>query len=146
MQPNDYIESRIQDQINWYNKKSAFYKQRYQSFQMAAIVCSICVPLLIGFSDQVPFLKYVAGGLGALVAIIEGAQSLYRYKENWLAYRTTTEALIREQLLFETQAGVYADQNLAFKCLVENTENILSTENRVWLVGTQGNKEKKGNG
>jgi hypothetical protein len=106
--------------------------------QIVAIVFGVLVPVLIGFSEQQPFLKYIAGALGAVVAIIESAQSLYKYKDNWITYRSTSEALIRERFLFNSNAGMYRDAE-AFTRFVEQVEQILSAENRVWLTHTAKN-------
>ena len=143
MDTNTYLETRVEDQVKYYNLKSAVNKKRFQRLQFTSIVCGIAVPVLIGFSEQVPMFKYAAGGLSALVAIIESAQSLFKHKENWLTYRATAEALIRERFLFLSEAGHYEDKSRAFKLFVEQIESILNTENRIWLTNSSETKDKK---
>jgi hypothetical protein len=138
MNVETYLRDRVQDQIAYYSSKSRVNKNRYQRLQIVAIVFGVLVPVLIGFSEQQPFLKYIAGALGAVVAIIESAQSLYKYKDNWITYRSTSEALIRERFLFNSNAGMYRDAE-AFTRFVEQVEQILSAENRVWLTHTAKN-------
>ncbi len=43
---------------------------------------------------------WVAAAIGALVAVIEGAQQLYKFQENWISYRSTCEALRHERYLY----------------------------------------------
>lgn len=130
-----YLQDRVQDQIDYYSAKSKLNKQRYQRLQVVSIVCGVLVPVLIGFSNEQPILKYVAGALGAVVAIVEGMQALFKYKDNWIVYRSTSEALVRERFLFQSKAGAYSGEQ-AFPRFVEQVEQILTAENRVWLTHT----------
>jgi Protein of unknown function (DUF4231) len=143
MDAQTYLKDRVEDQLRYFNNKSKSAKWWYQKLQLAAIVSGVLVPVFIGFSSQWPDLKYVAAVCGALVAIIESAQSLLKYKENWLTFRATAEALVRERFLFEHGAGVYANQQDKYRLFVEHIEQILSTENRVWLTVTKTSEDKK---
>ncbi len=134
MTEQDYLSQRIDDQINWYSKKSSFNKNRYQLIKALVIIISASIPvlaILITFNDEI--LKMTVGIAGVLIVVLEGMLSLYKYKDIWLEYRMTSELLNREKLLYLTGAGPYkTDKN--FQAFVERTETIMSTENQSWLA------------
>jgi hypothetical protein len=142
MDTKTYLESRVQNQIEYFNTKSATCKKKHQWLQVISIICSLAVPLLVGYVTQHDWLKYVVGAFGAVVALAESLQALYKFKENWLSYRSTAESLIRERFLFETKAGQYAKATDAYPSFVEQVENILAAENRIWLQHTKTEKKE----
>lgn len=134
MTEQDYLSQRIDDQINWYSKKSAFNKKRYQIIQALVIIISASIPvlaILITFSDAI--LKMAVGIAGVLIVVLEGMLSLYKYKDIWLEYRMTSELLNREKLLYLTGSGPYKTDK-SFQAFVERAETIMSTENQSWLA------------
>ena len=134
-QRDKYIAERVIDQYNWYNQKSGGYKKWYYRCRIIVIASGALIPLLVGYASGAwDWLKYVAGALGAVVAITEGIQSLKKYRENWSAYRATAEMLKREQLLFENNAGddYAAGDEAAFKRFVLKIEKITAAENNEW--------------
>jgi hypothetical protein len=54
---------------------------------------------------------WVTGGLAADIVVLEGVQHLYQFHEQWIAYRSTAEALKRERYLYLASAGPYADED-----------------------------------
>ncbi|HTD77217.1 MAG TPA: DUF4231 domain-containing protein, partial [Chloroflexota bacterium] len=50
---------------------------------------------------------WLPGILGALIALLEGVQGLFRWRDQWLMYRATAEGLKREHALYLAQAGPY---------------------------------------
>lgn len=134
LSPTDYIKNRVEDQINWYNRKSALNKKHYHMLQFCVILCGALIPLLIGYSDNFPAIKYIVGVLGVIIAVAEGLQNLKKYKENWLAYRNAAEALTREKILFQHQIGEFSDEPYDFKTFVFKAEQIMAGENSGWLT------------
>lgn len=126
-----YINKRVDDQIQWYDKKSKIYKRLFISLRTAEIILSILIPFLVGFITNATANKYIIGILGVTIAIIAGILSFYKFQENWLQYRTTSEKLVREKNLFLAKSGIYhKDDNFSF--FVECVENIISKENSTW--------------
>ena len=132
MTEQDYLSQRIDDQINWYSKKSTFNKNRYQFIKALVIITSASIPVLaILIKSNVDFLKVVVGVAGVLIVALEGILSLYKYKDIWLKYRMTSELLNREKIMYLTKAGPYkTNQNL--QTFVERSEAIMSDENKNW--------------
>ena len=52
MDINEYIQSRVDDQINWYSKKSQMAQKRYKIFQTVEIIMAALIPLLSGYAGE----------------------------------------------------------------------------------------------
>lgn len=46
MEIDEYIKSRVDDQINWYDQKSASCQRKYKLTQTIEIVLAALIPLL----------------------------------------------------------------------------------------------------
>jgi hypothetical protein len=55
MTEDEYVESRLHDQIAWYNKKSAFNQNRYKTLRVVEILLATSVPFLTGFISDSSF-------------------------------------------------------------------------------------------
>lgn len=131
MEAEKYINDRLNDQINWYSAKSRLNKKYYYLFKTIEIVFAAVVPFLIASSDGLPLLKFFAGVLSIVIAILSGILIAFKFQEKWIQYRTTSESLKHEKYLYETGSGIYAkDSN--FSTFVERVEFIISKENSDW--------------
>ena len=100
MDEAQYIEERRVHQIDWYGKKSIACQKRYKLLRSLEIVCAALIPFMVGpLLDKSDFSAIVAGALGVTVSIVAGLMILYKYQENWIKYRTTTESLKHEKIL-----------------------------------------------
>ena len=130
-QQEDYLKNRLEDQINWYDRKSSKYQKMYKGLQLASIVIAALIPLFTGYLSDYPDLKYLVGILGVLVGVFTAMNSLYKYQENWIAYRSTSESLIHEKYLFITNSKPYQGKD-SFNLLVQRVEMLISQENSSW--------------
>lgn len=128
----NYFTNRVDHQINYYNSKSSSYKKWHYTCQTVVIVCGALIPVFIGFADRWDYFKYVAALLGVAVTVAGSLATLKNYKDLWLSYRSTTEALTREKLLFENQIGATIGEDYDFKTFVFSFEQILSGEQSDW--------------
>jgi Protein of unknown function (DUF4231) len=62
--PEEYIEQRINDQIGWYDRKSATNKHWFKRLRFAEIVAAATIPFLSGFADKSFPIKIVIGCIG----------------------------------------------------------------------------------
>jgi hypothetical protein len=136
VKPQEYIDKRLQDQIDWYDKKSIASQNTFKRMRGAEIVAAALIPFLSGLallnSDRVRIGATIAmGALGFTVTIIAGFLSLGRYQENWADYRTTCESLKKERFLFETGVEPYGGDE-GFQILVQRVETLISKENTNW--------------
>jgi len=68
---------------------------------------------------------------GAIVAILSGLVSLFKFQEKWTNYRTTSETLKHEKYMFLTKTSPYHEQD-SLSTLVYRVESIISRENSDW--------------
>ena len=145
MTTNDYLTDRVDDQINWYDKKSSWNQQMFKRLQILQIVAAASIPFLTGFiTPDATEMKHVVAGIGALIAVIGGIISLYKFQENWIQYRTVSESLKHQKYLFLTKTHPY-NTNDATHVLVETVENLISQENSKWSQNTQHKKQPEKN-
>lgn len=143
MDINEYIQSRVDDQINWYSKKSQMAQKRYKIFQAVEIIMAALIPLLSGYATVHIAIPITVGILGAAIAIIESVTKLNKYHENWIQYRTTCEMLKYHKHLFLTQTYPYnpSDETIE-NTFVRNIEDIISSENSQWKINVSDEGEK----
>ena len=134
MNEEEYLKNRLDDQIDWYDRKSSKNQKNYKLFQLILILSAAAIPLLSGYLGQegtTKYLPYIIGVLGFLVAIITAILSLYKFQENWTAYRTTCESLRQEKYLYLTKTDPYKGKS-ALNLLVQRVEMLISKENSSW--------------
>lgn len=145
MQIEEYIKTRVDDQIEWYDKKSASCQNKYKLTQTIEIILAALIPLLSAYSKDYLLIAIIVGALGSAIAIIESLTKLYKWHENWIEYRTTCELLRYQKHLFQTKSAPYntEPENIE-NIFVRNIENIISSENNKWKV-VNSNESRKEN-
>jgi hypothetical protein len=133
--PEEYIEQRLNDQIGWYDRKSATNQRWFRRLRFAEIVAAATIPFLSGFAGNSLPIKIAIGALGVVVAVIASALGLLNLQEHWIEYRATAESLRKEKFLFLTQTEPY-DKGDALHLLVQRVEALLSKENIEWVQST----------
>lgn len=129
--PEDYIKSRLEDQISWYSRKSSMNQRMFKRLQLVTIIFSTSIPFLTAYTSDNEIVRVIVGLIGIAVAAITAISGLYKYQENWLAYRTTSESLKHQKFLYLTSTEPYHDED-AFNLLVQNVEMTISKENSNW--------------
>ncbi len=146
MDQQEYIDTRLDDQINWYDKKSQWNQKFYKRLRIFEIVAASSIPLLTGFiNKQENSWHIVVGILGALIAIFSGVAALYKFHELWIEYRTVSETLRHHKYLFLTKSRPYHEEN-PFPLLVDAVEGIISKENSNWSSFNKPKEKEKTNG
>lgn len=125
---DDPTMQRLEDQISWYDRKSRSNQRSFKLLKGIVIVAAAVIPLMAGFSAP----AWLTGGLGVLVAVLEGLQQLNQYQANWIGYRSTCEALKHEKYLYLGNAGVYGSAENSRALLAERIESIISHEHALW--------------
>lgn len=131
MTSDEYIESRLDEQISWYSTKSSWNKNRYRCFRIVEISCATIIPFLSGMGEHVKYNVWIIGILGILTAITATTVSLFKFHENWTHYRIISEQLKHERFLFVTNTRPYDGDN-RFSNLVERVESLISKETLSW--------------
>ena len=130
-----YLIHRLNNQINWYSNNATKNKNWHQGFQAAQLILATCITLssVVTITGWDPYLKYIVAGLGAMIGILNGLSSLYKFQENWLSYRNTSESLIHERFRFSTGTEPYRPPSDRFNLLVDNVEALISNEHTGWV-------------
>ena len=143
---DEYLENRVQKQIDWYDKKSIDCQRKYKNFQIIEIIIAAFIPLLSGYTTNNSIIALIIGICGAVIAIIESITKLNKYHENWVQYRTTCELLRYQKQLFITKSAPYntAEETIE-NVFVRNIETIISSENNKWKTVNTNDAKKSSN-
>jgi len=132
MNEESYIKERLDDQIDWYSKKSKRSQNWFKALRVVEIIAAAAIPFLAGYAtDSEPEIKVVIGLLGVVIALVAGIISLNKFQEIWIEYRTTSETLKHHKYLFLTKAVPYSNED-SFQILVQTVEALISKENSNW--------------
>ena len=132
---NEYLDTRVVDQIKWYDKKSIKSKRWFLSLKTVEIVLSLCIPFLTAYiATDGGTLRVIVGLLGVVIGVAAGLITLMKFHENWIEHRNVAEALKQEKFLFTTKAGLYKNLNSddAFSTFVENFEDMIFRSTKKW--------------
>lgn len=138
MNEETYLNDRVEDQIKWYDKKSAVNKMWNQLLQVIQLLLASLVTLSAMVYDH-PWVTYVIPVFGALIAIVTGLGGIYKFNDKWLTYRATAEALKHEKYLYLLKTEPYNSGD-ALKTLGIRVEALITQENTNWvqLINTTG--------
>jgi hypothetical protein len=103
--PQHPTQERLEDQICWYDRKSQTAQRRYKILKLAQASIAGLIPLGSALPIPEPQFKSITAILGLLVLIIEAVQQLNQDQQNWIAYRSTCEALKHEKYLYLVEWG-----------------------------------------
>ena len=138
---SDPILERLEDQIQWYDRKSLSNQRAFKRIKITEILAAACIPFLGTF--PLPHVTWFTGGLGVLITILEGFLHLNQYQQNWILYRSTCEALKHEKYLYLGQAGPYANAPNAHSLLAERIESSVSQEHAKWASVQQQQQQQQ---
>ena len=138
---SDPIMARLEDQIDWYDRKSSLNQRVFHRIKITEILAAALIPFVSVFRMQ--FVSYTTAGLGVLITVLEGMLHLNQYQQNWINYRSTCEQLKHEKYVYLGHAGPYASVNDPHALLAERVESLVSQEHAQWAsVQQQGTKDK----
>ena len=141
MNEEEYLKQRVDEQIEWYDKKSQSAQKWHKRLRAIEITCAAVIPFLAGLGDKVTNGPIIIGLLGVVIAVCAGLSHIHKYQENWITYRTTCESLKHEKYLFITDSKSYVDYD-AYSTFVERVESLISKENSQWSRVTHDKKGK----
>ena len=131
-----YIENRLEDQRKWHSNNAIRNKYRFYFFEVIVLVAGAFIPIINVFDifSEI-WLRVASTGLAAIIVIAGGVSRLFKFQENWINYRTVSEALKRERIFYTNEVGEYGTKNeqTRNKLLVDRVENILSGSTSQYL-------------
>ena len=124
-----YIENRVKDQLNWYQRKAKYNKDNGMKYfwiliscQSIAMIYSLILIKSPEFFNGVPLITSIAASIIAWTQVKQ-------FEEFAQAYGTTAQ----EISLILTQLPYITDEN-KFAVFVGDTENAFSREHTLWLA------------
>ncbi|WP_338792124.1 DUF4231 domain-containing protein [Bernardetia sp. MNP-M8] len=135
----EYINERLIDQMNWYDRKSSENKKKYKRIKRAEAIIAALIPVVITFgafkivqeNDLGVYLQVVAALAGVALVIMNSFLELDEHHKLWKEYRVTCEMMRHERYMYMTRSEPY-DEADAFPRLVEKIEAILNSETQRW--------------
>lgn len=129
-----YVHQRLEDQIDYYEKKSAYNKKLYFSLSIAAIAANAMIPVVSVFLPSATVPKLMITILSAIAAMISSILILLNARGLWGKYRLNASRLQAFRYQYYTRSGIFAglDDEQAFQRLVEVSEQQLQEENTDW--------------
>jgi Protein of unknown function (DUF4231) len=127
---------RLEDQIEWYDHKSQIAQRRYKILKMAQVIIAGLIPLVSIFPIPETQFKWAAVAFGLFILVIEAVQQLNQDQQNWIAYRSTCEALKHEKYLYLAAAGPYGNAENTHRrlaLLADRIEGLISQEHAKWV-------------
>lgn len=134
MTEQEYLQSRVTAQRTYFSKKASKSKKYYYFVSIAKLVVSLVITVLSSAKSGASPISMIVSILSALIALTEGILLLYKFNENWIVYRLTSENLKKEEFLFKTRSGEYynIDDSQAYNYFVQNIEAIIQSSNKQW--------------
>lgn len=143
MNPEEYLQSRVDDQIAWYSRKSKSNQYWFKTLKLVEIAAAAIIPFVAGMNGSIHCSSWILGFLGVVVAICASVTGVFHHQENWINYRATSESLKHEKYLFLTQSGSYSDED-SFESFVQRVETLISKENSTWAASGKKPTKKQG--
>lgn len=130
MDEQEYLSTRVDDQLEWYERKAATARRRYKTLRAVEFISAAAVPLVIALGSGT-YYRVAAASLGVLAAASTGFQSVNHFQENWVEYRENAEQLKSVRFAFLTRTCPFDTEN-PLPAFVEAVEGILCGEHSSW--------------
>lgn len=126
---NNVIRKRIEHILEWYMRKSTFYKNLFYWLSLLIILINAAIPII----NQIKFVYYnnIVSIISAFASVFTGCITLFTMKDTWFRYRKSVELIKKECMLFSSKDEDYKDENRE-TLLIKNVENIVSSERQAW--------------
>lgn len=134
-----YVEKRYQAQVRWYDGRASANKKAYQVYHTSIAILSAIITIAVGIGmhdrDRILW-QIVSLTASAVVAVLAGLQRTFRFRDNWVDYRTTAEDLKKEEQYHRFLCGDYAASANPDRLFVERVEALISRQNTLWNTAT----------
>jgi len=146
MNDDEYITERLENQMNWFDRKSSWHQKHYKRLKRWEFGIGATIPVLVSFSAScdlgslgpAPYavslswlLQIFASVAGVVLVFITKHLELEDHYKLWKDYRANAEQLQHELMLYTSRTKPY-DTAQAYHDLVENIEGLLNKENMKW--------------
>ena len=123
----------------YYHTKCLSLKKEYYCLSILNIIVTALIPIFTLAVENCIFCKYIIVALGAAASIFTSILLLHKTKETQLSFRSTYEALKREQVFYLNQVGDYMETEPEKRAtlFIDNCEKIMMNEQKTWIEQRQ---------
>jgi hypothetical protein len=137
MEVNDYIQKRIDEQCDYYDRAAGRAKKNHFRMRTIAVGGAAIVPIVtsLPFDTLTQYRTAPATIVSLIVTVVIALESIYKYGEQWKNFRSTYEFLKSEKFHFLAGEGQFRKMNPdeAYILLVERCESRIVSENSATL-------------
>lgn len=124
----DYITSRLEPQILYYEKRSALFRREHNALSILTLFLMASIPFLTLLLELSSGVRFAIAAVGIATSILSAILYFHNARELWKSYQETAQALYAEKKYLYS-AGAYqtfdsqAEKDARF---VETCEAIIS--------------------
>lgn len=139
-----YIHGRLEDQIDYYERKSLHNKKVYYGLSIAAIVANAMIPVVSVFLPSATVPKLIITILSSAAAVVSSILVLFNARDLWAKYRLNATRLQAYRHQYYTRSGIFAgmEEEDAFQRLVAVCEQQMQEESSSWETMLQNTTTK----
>jgi len=125
---DDLLWQELTVQFSWYERAATVSRLAYQILKMTALAAGAAVTVLAAISAPAALTACVAGA----IVVMEGAQQMFQFHQNWISYRGTAEALRRQAFLYVADATPFDDPATRRGRLAALLNDVTTKEGATW--------------
>ncbi|MCH5261849.1 MAG: DUF4231 domain-containing protein [Lachnospiraceae bacterium] len=133
--PKKLINDRAVSCLKWYIHKACSYRFMFYFCSIIALCAPLISSVIVGYNSSktcswsIP--SIITAVLGVASSVATGILALYHAQEKWTRYRSASEYLKRELVLYKAGVGKYSDGN-AQTLFLETIEEYMVNEHMEW--------------
>ena len=103
----DYITSRLEPQILYYEKRSALFRREHNALSILTLFLMASIPFLTLLLDLAPSVRFAIAAVGIAASILSGILYFHNAKEQWQKYQALAQSLRSEKETYLYCDGAY---------------------------------------
>ena len=103
----DYITSRLEPQILYYEKRSALFRREHNALSILTLFLMASIPFLTLLLELSSGVRFAIAAVGIAASILSGILYFHNAKEQWQKYQALAQSLRSEKETYLYCAGDY---------------------------------------
>lgn len=103
----DYITSRLEPQILYYEKRSALFRREHNALSILTLFLMASIPFLTLLLDLAPSVRFAIAAVGIAASILSGILYFHNAKEQWQKHQALAQSLRSEKETYLYCTGAY---------------------------------------
>lgn len=128
MEKNELINF-YETQQKYNSKKANRYKIWFYTCSITTLLCSLTTIPVVSVQTIPTWISILTA---TVTALSQGINSIFKFHEQWVSYRITSENLKSEYFKYANEIDEYENVNEKEKIFAKNLNNIVSQNNLKW--------------